>query len=175
MGAAARFGYANLDFDAGYTPTLLENGEVRLSAGVRGLRYHDEHSVDKLGDIDPDDYTYARYFGAFHGIGPRIGAEAVVRQEDGRFGFSGLFSAAALYGLERRKLDVDGDITRAEEYRTVFNLEGSLGLDYYLDDEATRVTLGYRGEAFSGVGPGLATSDIRFVHGPTIKLSGTID
>jgi len=174
VAATARFGFTNLDIEVGYTPALSDNGEVRFFAGVRGLHYHDEHSIDKLGEESPFSPDSASYFGAFNGVGPRVGAEGVFRQPGDSFGFSGLFGVAALYGLETRTSEVDGDVDVTEQYITVFNLEGSLGLDYYLDDD-TKLTFGYRGEVFFNVGQGLSTSDTRFVHGPTIKLSGKIN
>ena len=41
------FDFENLDFEAGYTPVLDGNFQVRLFAGIRGLHYTD--SADKLG------------------------------------------------------------------------------------------------------------------------------
>jgi hypothetical protein len=200
LALTTQFNFETLDFEAGYTPNPDDDIELRLFAGIRGLHYSDHSdtmAVDKLGEVGVATYESTAN-AEFIGVGPRVGADVAARLGDSNFGLSGMAAAAAIYGVERSDFDATvsiipgpgGTIPIAnnadEEFKFVYNLEGALGLDYYLNDQ-TKVTLGYRGEALLNVGSGTSSPDdkmggdgesettTRFVHGPTLKLSGSFD
>lgn len=183
------FDFENLDFEVGYRPTLDDNFDVRLFAGVRGLHYTDSQRTvgsEKLGPGNYVDYDFG-VTSEFVGAGPRIGAEASTRLGDSAFGISGMVSGALLYGLERSTADgeftvvsggnviQDVNITDSmEEWKSVIDVAASLGLDYHVSDETT-VTLGYRAQQLMNIGPasgGMSSGGEgnRLAHGPFLKL-----
>lgn len=181
-GITTAFDYETLDLEAGYTPELDGNLNVRLFGGVRGMHYSDRQSIDKLGD---DDGISIDYKDEFIGVGPRIGVEGSARLGDSMFGISGSVSAAAIYGVSNETFDVEvmGDVPppppdlfpTTDTSKWVYNLEASLGLDAYLSDDAI-LTVGYRASTTSPVGENAFLFEdepetSRFSHGPTLKLT----
>ncbi len=185
------FDFENLDFEAGYTPVLDGNFQVRLFAGIRGLHYTD--SADKLGTTYSTSAGYSSggtisllTTSEFIGAGPRIGVEGSTRF-GGNFGISGMLAGAVIHGLER----TSGSVTisefsgasagfnatiplpGSEEWKTILDLEASLGLDYFVAEQ-TKLTLGYRAEQLFNVGGNSfyyssGGSPDRLVHGPFVK------
>jgi hypothetical protein len=139
------FSMETIDFDAGYTPTLDGNFKVRLFAGVRGLHYTD--SVDKAGSSGGPFFELATSTNDFFGVGPHVGIEGSTRFGDSNFGISGSVAGAVIFGQNSNKFVEarGGPIFDASAGKTVYDLSGSLGLDYYLTDTST-LTVGYKGE-----------------------------
>ncbi len=135
----------------------------------------------------------------FTGVGPRVGAQVATRFEGTNFGLSGSVASSVLFG--QKKVSVSGYFSSYSEYSswsydngydsgsssndsygsssnsqsaTVLDLQASVGLDYYLNDN-TALTVGYQAEKLMELGgdsdPG--TSIDTLAHGAFIKLSGT--
>jgi len=184
------FNYENGDLTVGYRPELDSNMNVRLFGGARALHYTD--SADKLGyesfngissGSDGSVTFNGDYKYEFIGAGPRVGIEGSTRLGDSMFGVSAMASAAAIYGLER--FSGQGNVTYSggsgssggpvpfpsqEEWKWVYNLEGSLGLDMYVADD-TKLTLGVHAEQVFNVGTTEDDGDSsRLNYGPTVKF-----
>jgi hypothetical protein len=188
---ATAFNYENGDFTVGYRPQLDSNLDIRLFGGARALHYTD--STDKLGfenfDSNGSGTDGSITFDAtsvyeFLGAGPRVGVEGSTRLGDSMFGVSAMASAAAIYGLERSSSEgtvfVDFGsgssggiipIPDSEEWKWVYNIEGSLGLDMYVAEDA-KLTLGVHAEQVFNVGNGDDEDDknSRLNYGPTLKF-----
>jgi hypothetical protein len=135
----------------------------------------------------------------FTGVGPRVGAQVATRFEGTNFGLSGSVASSVLFGT--KTVRVSGYFSSYNEYSswnsetggtsgssfdsgrgsssssdsaTVLDLQASVGLDYYLNDN-TALTVGYQAEKLyeldSDSDP--ATSIDTLTHGAFIKLSGT--
>lgn len=178
------FDFENLDFEVGYMPALDGNFNVRLFAGVRGLHFRDSQAFslteDKLGGLMVDLDVDSEFIGA----GPRLGASASTRLGDSNFGISGMVAGAMIHGVQRTtasetvssggSLIVDGTLTD-EEWKTILDIEGSLGLDYFFAEQ-TKLTLGYRAEQLFNVsGPFSPDGESanRLVHGPFLRFEST--
>ncbi len=117
----------------------------------------------------------------FFGIGPRIGAQVTKRFEGTNFGLSASVAGAALFGTQKTTWDSNFNYygetsayygsagssvsvgsgsgysgssysSSIEVDKTVFDVQGQIGLDYYLDD-ANKLTVGVQGEKLFNVGP----------------------
>jgi hypothetical protein len=156
--------YTTLDFEVGYRPNGLADHDVRLFLGLRGLSAHD--SLDKTGFFGFSGGGSGGFLSfenksssEFLGIGPRAGASFAHRFDDSSLGLSGMVAGAAIFG--RREFDKTGDFNISSgfsggglgiilgeadsENDTVYNLEGALGLDFYLGD-SSKLTVGARAQ-----------------------------
>lgn len=156
--------YTTLDFEVGYRPDSLADHDVRLFLGLRGLSAHD--SIDKTGFFGVSGGGSSGGFVSFEndasseflGIGPRAGASFAHRFDDSSLGLSGMVAGAAIFG--RRENDKTGDFSISSGFSgglnlilggaetdndTVYNLEGALGLDFYLG-ESSKLTVGARAQ-----------------------------
>lgn len=117
----------------------------------------------------------------FFGIGPRIGVQASKRFEGSNFGLSASVAGAALFGTQKTTWEGEGGYYSAfssyggsagsawagvsgsgssgssysssmEVSKTVLDIQGQIGLDYYLDD-TNKLTIGVQGEKLFNVGP----------------------
>lgn len=175
------FSFQTLDFDAGYTPKLDDKFDIRIFGGLRGLHYTD--SVDKLGDVfGPGESIQAHETSDFLGLGPRAGVQGSTKFGQSPFGISGMLSAAAIYGLENRDASllfsgIGGSggppPASAQEWKTVYDIEAALGLDYYVNPN-TKFTLGYRVETITNIGMSSAGSFQQTDDGVFLKLSGSL-
>jgi hypothetical protein len=178
------FGMETIDFDAGYTPSLDGNFKVRLFAGLRGLHYSDtQEQTDYSGGGFPPPSIGESTKNDFFGLGPRIGVEGSTRFGDSNFGISGSLAGAVIFGQNSNKVDFtifgtpDGSFD-ARAGKTVYDLAGSLGLDYYLTDTST-LTVGYKGEELWNVRGGEASvsggpaSTNQFLGTAFLKLKAT--
>jgi hypothetical protein len=175
------FSYQTLDFEVGYTPTLDDKFQLRFFAGLRGLHYTD--SLDKMGTGYSGGYTSGFHFThneEFLGVGPRVGVEGSARFGESPFGVSGMLSAAAIHGLSNvheTAQFTSGGLSSPiytndrSEWKTVFDLEAALGVDYYLTD-TSKFTVGVRAEQITNIGiSGGATA---MNTGVFVKLSGSL-
>lgn len=136
----------------------------------------------------------------FDGIGPRIGAQGSTRFEGTDFGLSGSVATSVLFG--KKTVSSSGYFsayswesgydsnsgpfyssyssagsgsTSDSTNTTVLDVQASLGVDYYLNDN-TALTVGYQAEKLFEIGGddlGPGTSVDTLAHGAFIKLSGT--
>jgi hypothetical protein len=135
----------------------------------------------------------------FTGIGPRVGAQVATRFEGTNFGLSGSVATSVLFG--KKTISSSGWYSTYSAYSayasngpsfsgsssnsgysssstsqnaTVLDLQASVGVDYYLNDN-TALTVGYQAEKLMELGgnstPGTAIDTLS--HGAFIKLSGT--
>jgi hypothetical protein len=194
--ATTSFAYETGDFEVGFRPMLGNDMKVRLFGGVRAL--HFTESLDKAGAesfFNPGGSGFESFTSTgtseFFGAGPRIGLSVTKRFEGSNFGLSGSVAGAAIIGRQTSSFQgtaffTSGGTTSggtfgsaASETKTVIDLEGSLGLDYYLDDNTT-LTAGYHAEDFTNIlsdnsnfllaSGGSVTN--KLVHGPFLKLTG---
>lgn len=117
------------DFEVGYTPTLSNNFNVRLFAGLRALKftqtfegygssfyafqsgYYNEvtsgSSLISSNSGSASGYNYYEFDGkldaTFTGIGPRVGVQASTRFEGSNFGLSGSLATSVLFGKQTVK------------------------------------------------------------------------
>ena len=155
--------YTTLDFEVGYRPDSLADHDLRLFLGLRGLSAKD--SIDKTGFFGVSGIGSGAFLSfendagsEFLGIGPRAGASFAHRFDDSSLGLSGMVAGAAIFG--RRETDKTGDFNISSGSGggvsiifgeadtgndTVYNLEGALGLDFYLGD-SSKLTVGGRAQ-----------------------------
>jgi hypothetical protein len=192
--AMTNFAFETGDFEVGYRPQLGNDMKVRLFGGVRGL--HFTENLDKAGLATFDKAGTASLTSTstneFLGAGPRIGLSVAKRFVGSNFGLSGSLAGAAIIG--RQNLtgmatigfasggSADVPITSGfsnSETKTVIDVEGNIGVDYYLDDTTT-LTAGYHAENFTNIlssdslfflGSGGSVTN-KLVHGPFLKLTG---
>jgi len=167
--------YQTLDIEAGYTPAIADDFELRFVAGVRAMHYTDRLTVeDKIGE----EYERVRaYENEYFGIGPRVGLEASARLGDTGFGVSASGAASLVFGtLERSTTVDDDDTTTSSVDKNFLTLEAKATADYYLGDFG-KVSLGYRAERLSGVHDfrvgGVDIEADAFTHGPVLELLGS--
>jgi len=141
----------------------------------------------------------------FNGIGPRVGVQAATRFEGTNFGLSGSVASSVLFGKKKvstsgyysswYEYSYSGSSSTGgsfsggsgssfagvssfseESNATVVDLQASIGLDYYLNDN-TALTVGYQAEKLFEIGddnmstPGTKIDTL--THGAFIKLGGT--
>jgi hypothetical protein len=200
-GGREAFGFGALDFEVGYTPVLTETQSVRLFAGVRGLHFGADSefrsgfslSFSGAGGaygsygFTETNTTKTEFFGA----GPRIGASAAHRFEGSNFGLSGTIAGALLIGRQTTTFtdastyssfstyegSYSGSDSTTSSFSTnkmVVDLEAKGGLDYYLDDR-TALTIGYKAELLTNIGPYDDHGVKKVVHGPFLSLTGSFD
>jgi hypothetical protein len=156
--------FTTLDFEVGYRPDSLAEHDVRLFLGLRGLNSKD--SLDKTGLLEISgsggsggSFSFADNADSeFLGIGPRAGASFAHRFDDSSLGLSGMVAGAAIFG--RRESDKTGEFSifssggsggsivfsgTDSDNEKVYNLEGALGLDFYLG-ESSKLTVGARAQ-----------------------------
>ena len=178
------FSFQTLDFEAGYSPVVGENVNLRLFGGLRGLHYTDVQ--DKMGSwysFGGSGYYFSNLQSEFIGVGPRLGVEGSARMGDGPLGVSAMVAGAVLRGIERQTRDAqEGSNSGSssphfqdieEEWKTIYDVEASLGVDLYLND-LTKFTVGYRAEQISGVQGGFSGGGptTRLTQGVFARLSG---
>jgi len=219
-------GFAAADFEVGYTPTLGNNFNVRLFAGLRalqfqstfeglaaGMRYYSSYfsgsTSPGTGFYSSQNSSYnSSYFegtveSKFTAIGPRVGVQASTRFEGSNFGLSGSLATSVLFGKQTVKTDgylssytsgsggyssnngnsgSSGSSFYSSSYstessynKTVLDLQASVGVDYYLNDN-TVLTVGYQGEKLmevAGDSSSPGTEIESMTHGAFVKLSGS--
>jgi len=169
------FSFQALDFELGHRPASSNDVDVRMFAGLRGMRSvsSDHMTMDKIGATSGGNgysgYTGTmNYTSTFWGIGPRVGAGFSSRSPGSNFGFSGKVGAAAMFGQRTDEgsgsATVYGNSGGYYSYpssggpfgsggsgysetndKTVYSLDIDLGVDYYLND-ASKVTVGYKAQ-----------------------------
>lgn len=136
----------------------------------------------------------------FFGVGPRVGLDVSKRFEGTNFGISGTVSGALLFGKQKTTtsgwseyfayyssfwgsggsgnssagvFSGSGYFSSSYEVdKKVIDLQGKIGLDYYLDD-ANKLTVGLQGEKLFNVGPDDDSDVTRTTGGVFVGLSGT--
>ncbi len=137
----------------------------------------------------------------FKGIGPRVGIQASTRFEGTNFGLSGSLATSVLFG--EKTYSVSGfqswssysssywsgsngsgssyyndsgssyGSSSYSEKATVLDVQASVGLDYYLNDN-TALTVGYQAEKLWEVeGESMGSGVDLLTHGAFVKLSGS--
>lgn len=174
------------------------------SSGYHSGRYSSFNSNGSSYNGTHSGY-YENYFSGiaevkFTGIGPRVGAQVATRFEGTNFGLSGSVATSVLFGTKTvsmagdfssysQESSFDSDFgsdfssfssagsgsTSNSQNATVLDLQASVGVDYYLNDN-TALTVGYQAEKLweidgEDMGPG--TSIDTLSHGAFVKLSGT--
>jgi hypothetical protein len=173
------FSMETVDFDAGYTPALDGNFKVRLFAGVRGMHYSDtQDKTGFSGGSGPFNGITVSNSNEFFGVGPHVGIEGSTRFGDSNFGISGSVAGAVIFGQNSNKIDASsGGVTLpigdASAGKTVYDLAGSLGLDYYLTDTST-LTVGYKGEELWNVRGGMPAAPVSNLPAATNQYLGTV-
>jgi len=188
LGMTTNFAFETGDFEVGYRPELGNDLKVRLFAGVRAL--HFTENMDKSGTSSGissgffQSSTSAEFFGA----GPRVGVSIAKRFDGSNFGLSGSLAGAVIVGRQTtttsylESIGGPSELPGASETKTVVDVEGNLGLDYYLND-LTTLTVGYHAENLTNIptgpqfnfsGPPSSEQPVsnKLVHGPFLKLSG---
>ncbi|MEO8560139.1 MAG: Lpg1974 family pore-forming outer membrane protein, partial [Rhodospirillales bacterium] len=185
--------YVAVDFEAGYNMPIGGMSNFRVFGGVRFAYL----SQKAKGSVDHALFgsTYFDYSGqrktTFTGVGPRIGANAVLAIGSSGFNVFGGASGALLIGRykDQRKFDFlgtngsDGDYSYNDRSKTkiIPNVEGEIGVGYNFGG-STKVGLqiGYRGEAFFGaatkghvIGPydKEPSKGDYLIHGPFARLT----
>ncbi len=157
--------YQMLDIEAGYTPALSDDFEVRLVAGVRAMRLTDRLMVDDKNGTD-------FYDNEFLGAGPRVAIEASTRFGGTPFGASASAGGSVLFGrMERR---IDGEVEDTID-KTIGMLDAKATLDYHVTEQA-KLSLGYRAEKLYGahdfVVDDAAIAGDQLTHGPVLEFLG---
>jgi len=133
------------DFEVGYTPTLGNNFNVRLFAGLRALQFQTTFTGISSGSGYYSSYYSSSYPGTgyysswyssfsssyfdgvvkstFTGIGPRVGIQASTRFEGTNFGLSGSLATAVLFGKQTVK--TSGYYQYSGYYSGAWNSAGS--------------------------------------------------
>jgi hypothetical protein len=126
----------------------------------------------------------------FLGLGPRVGLSAAHRFEGTNFGVSGTVAGAALFGHQTTTWSEfssyssyntfdgssSGSFSSSYTYSThklVLDVEAKGGIDFYLTDDSA-LTIGYRAEVLTNVGPWNDMEEKKLVHGPFISLTGSL-
>jgi len=192
------FGFETGDFEVGFTPHLDNGLNVRLFGGIRALHFN--NGIDKAGIGQTSGFSGSSSFNYqisgdesissdFLGAGPRIGLSAAKRFDSSNFGLSGSLAGAAIFGRQTDTVKVLATATGSgaptgggsssfstTENKTVVDVQGSLGIDYYLDD-ASALTVGYQAEELFNVGPVFDSSSTqqtnKLVSGPFVKFTGS--
>ena len=195
---STNFGFETADFEVGFTPHLDNNVNVRLFGGIRALHFN--NNVDKTGLASVSGFSGSSSFNYvisgdesissdFLGAGPRIGISAARRFDGSNFGLSGSLAAAAIFGRQTDTAKISAVATgsgaptgggisgfSSTATKTVVDVDGSLGIDYYLDD-ASALTVGYHAEELFNVGTNSSGSSSpqtnKLVSGPFVKFSGS--
>jgi hypothetical protein len=200
---ATQFAFETGDFEVGYSPQLDPGYKVRLSGGVRALHLVDGNAasgiVDKTGNSGSGygyGYASAQTTADFLGAGPRVAISGSKRVDGSAFGISGAVGVAAEYGRETQdKTGSGGSYTSSggsgsastnqtfpttkkgtASYKWIFDLDASIGADYYLNDNTT-LTVGYHAEQLTNVdGSNFNANGMKskLVSGPFLKLSGSL-
>jgi len=178
--------YASSYYESGLNQDGPEDGSTSS--------YYSSYSVDEFsGTMETE----------FVGVGPRVGAQVATRFEGTNFGLSASVASSVLFGEKKvtktgefyhsagwyssySSLTGSGDdsdssyfegtsSSSAKTNTTVVDLQASVGVDYYLSDNAA-LTVGYQAEKLfelSGDNLGPGTNIDTLTHGPFIKLGGT--
>lgn len=167
--------YFTADLEAGYR-MMVEQTELRLVGGLRGLWYH--QNTDLTG-TDPGAPSYL-VMGTW-GVGPRVGVEATHKLGDSGFSLFGDVSASALFG-QLKQVGTYQTVVTGARFNTMLNAEATAGVSMEVMP-GVELAAGYRAEllgnadfAFKSTnagGPGTGSSS-RLFHGPFMKLSGAL-
>jgi len=160
------FDYQTLDLEAGFTPVLDDNFDVRFAVGLRALSYSDRLAIrDKIEEDDFDEDIYEK---SFFGVGPRVALDLSARLPDSAFGLTASAAGSVVFG----ELDTEG--VQGGVDKTVTTLEAKLTGDYYVGDIG-KLSLGYRAELLSGMHD-FEEESIRqnqLTHGPVLEFLGS--
>jgi hypothetical protein len=160
------FEYQTLDIEAGYTPELDDNLEVRFAAGLRALTYSDQLSVrDKIGGWEET----SAYENSFAGVGPRVTVDIAARIPDGAFGISASAAGSVVAG----KLDWTTDDGSGSDDKLVTTLEAKVAGDYHIENVG-KLSLGYRAEMIADLHEFDHSNAVsrQVTHGPVLEFLG---
>ena len=150
-----KIGITAADFEVGYTPSLGNNFNVRLFAGLRALKFETRFegtasgssnfsgsSYWSTGPSGPSGSSYVSSYNYFHldgvykttftGIGPRIGVQGSTRFEGTNFGLSGSLATSVLFGKQT--------VTRSGYYSSYYEYSGSSSTSGAFSDSGSSFT-----------------------------------
>lgn len=190
----SNFDFQTADLEFGYRPPQLnQDMDLRVFAGLRALHSVDSQDKTGSGKLGYDGSPEATFNfdnslrNEFLGVGPRVGLDFSKRFDGSQVGISGLLAGAAIFGVDRltqkesRTVTPFGDgppdgpvsysdSNSSNSMKTVFNLQAALGLDYYIGDDGSKVTLGLQAQELWNVRSdtfGLKTNYLEY--GPFVK------
>jgi len=148
--------YVTIDFEAGYDAMLEGETSLRLFGGLR-VAFFDNDLDAKFGYADSDPFGYEGSMAfqrenSFVGVGPRLGAQGWWGLGGG-FSLFGAVGGSVLFGNLDHRYSVSAygqsATLQEEEFRTVFQVEGELGVGLALAESVGlpgRLEIGYQAE-----------------------------
>lgn len=172
--------FTTLDLSAIYRlgGSRLTDTRIDLHFGVRGLLVSNEMDVDYVDGSVSDSLEY-RSDGWY--VGPRLGIGAGVPLTDSLSLVGGAFGSVLFGEVDRQSNDGGpAPLAKSNSGNTVYNLEGSLGLNLRLFDNVS-LQAGYRAQKFWDAGTRFDETDKSgnyeasdadlLVHGPYVRLN----